>query len=93
MGRLWDLVSQPVVRRLIGSGVRKGLVALGVWLAARDVDVTGWPAFVEAATPILAAVIWTVVDKVRTEKTIAVALDQPKGTTREELSLAVKERR
>jgi hypothetical protein len=86
-----DFLKNPILKRLLKSGVRAGLVALGSWLVTH-----GYASDQEAATlvtdllPIVFALVWSAYEAAHVEKKIEVALQMPAGSSRESLSKVMK---
>jgi hypothetical protein len=90
---VFDFLKNAAVRRIIGSLVRHGLNALGMWLVsqglAEEADVLE---VVALASPLIVSVLWSLYQKSRQGTREAVALDLPKGSEVDDLNRAMQAR-
>lgn len=91
-----DFLKNPIIRRLMSSAIRAGLVALGALLLKSEIgqmaavspaEIT---ALIDDAVPVLAALAWSAYEGLKVNKRIEVALQMPAGTSKESLDKVMK---
>ena len=86
-----DFLKNPIIKRLLASGIRRGLDALGALLIARGLATEAeWTTLAASAAPLLASFLWSLYEKAQADKRIDVALQMPAGRSREDLAKAMK---
>jgi phage-related minor tail protein len=88
---MFDFLKNPILRRLLTSGVRAALVAAGGWLVAREyateAEVTE---MVAGMLPVLVSLLWSWYEGMQVNKRIETALNMPAGSSKEKLDRAMK---
>lgn len=88
---MFDWLKNPILKRLLASGVRAGLAALTGWLVAH-----GYASESEAAglatdlAPVLVALLWSAWEATQINKRIEVALHMPAGSSKDALEKVMK---
>ena len=78
---MFDWLKNPILKRLLATGIRRGLDALGALLIAKSYATDAeWDAFVASAAPLLLSLLWSLWEKAQADKKIAVALNLPAGS-------------
>lgn len=87
-----DFLKNPIIKRLLGVAVRRGLDALGTLLIARGLatDVE-WTTLAASLTPILVSLLWSLYEKAQADKKLEVALDLPAGATKADVAAVLRE--
>ncbi len=88
---MFDFLKNPILKRILASGVRAGLAALTGWLVAH-----GYASESEAASlatelaPVLVALLWSAWEATKVNKRIEVALNMPAGSSKDSLDKVMK---
>ncbi|HEX5010219.1 MAG TPA: hypothetical protein VFY71_07445 [Planctomycetota bacterium] len=89
-----DWLKNPILKRLLASGVRAGLAALTGWLVAHGYASTDEASGLAAdLTPILVGLLWSLWEASKVNERIEVALQLPKGADKVDLDAALKAKR
>lgn len=89
---MFDFLENAALKRLAVTGVRHALTALGVFLVSKgytsDAD---WSSIAIDLSPIVVSLVWSVIEKQKTDKKINVALSLPQDATHADLHAAMKQ--
>jgi phage-related minor tail protein len=88
---MFDFLKNPILRRLLTSGVRAALVALGGWLVAREYATEAEATeLVASMLPVLVSLLWSWYEGLQVNKRIEVALQMPAGSSKASLDKVMK---
>jgi hypothetical protein len=88
---VWDLLNNPLTKKIVGSFVRKALAGLSGFLVAEGyLEQADVAAFITALAPIAISAIWSILEKRKSEREIKTALTLPPDTPRETVSALAK---
>jgi hypothetical protein len=88
---MFDFLKNPILKRILASGVRAGLAALTGWLVAHGYATESEAAGLAAdLAPVILALLWSAWEASRVNKRIEVALQMPAGSTKASLDKVMK---
>lgn len=91
-----DFLKNPIIKRLLTSAIRAGLVALGALLLKSEigqmaaVTPTEVTALIDDAVPVIAALAWSAYEGLKVNKRIETALNMPAGSSKASLDKVMK---
>jgi hypothetical protein len=69
---MFDFLKNAAVKRLASSAIRHGLTALGAYLVAQGYTTeTDWASIALDASPLIVALVWSVIEKAADGKKLA----------------------
>ncbi len=88
---MFDFLKNPILKRILASGVRAGLAALTGWLVAHGYASSDEAAsFAADVAPALVALLWSAYEATQVNKRIEVALNMPAGSSKAKLDQVMK---
>lgn len=93
---MFDWLKHPILKRLLSSAIRAGLVAGGTLLLkteiAQHAQLTPGElaSLIDEAAPVLAALAWSAWEAAHADKRLEVALQMPAGKTKADLAKAMQ---
>ena len=87
---MFGWIKNAALRRLAVTAVRHGLNALGVYLISKGYTTEAdWTSIAIDVSPILVALVWSILEKSNGAKKVDVALALPAGSTHDDLKDAM----
>lgn len=66
---MFDFLKNPIFKRLLTTGIRRGLDALGTLLVARGLATEAeWIELAASATPVIVSILWSLYEKSQADK-------------------------
>jgi len=88
---VWDLLNNPLTKKIASSFVRKLLTGLSAWMVAQGYLEQGdAAAFIAALAPVAISAVWSILEQRKNEREIKTALALPPDTPRKTVSALAK---
>lgn len=72
---VFDFLKNPIVKRLLTTGIRRGLDALGTLLVARGLATEAeWIELAASAAPVIVSLLWSLYEKSEADKKLEAAV-------------------